>query len=303
MGDVTLTIRTFLAALTILLAACAPVASAPGPQEAQGRLLKALQNNSDLYQACLQNIENQFTPGYKCSDIFGWLESPQGRQLRLRFTQGKLYRTDNPLDLAIQGQGFFPLENGLVTRAGCFQYSYRTGTVRTTDNLGLLGLKPGSQQLEIVQVPSDCTSIEVGPDGLLTWVHLEGDGKPEVGYQLQLVSFPSPEYGLVRKGQHFSANPKAGLASRGTPGKMALGVIAQGHLELSNVNVYEQELVAGALRRYAGLMGFPVSTELWDDPKKLVPTSQAVSPQRDAALESLAKLRERFVELKHQGQP
>ena len=252
----------------LLLALTLPCGAAPAvaPQDVRAELCQAMERNAQLYRACIGNIENQFTPGYKTRDIFGFLNSPGRRQLRIRFTQGRLRETGNPYDLAIQGDGFFMLSDGLLTRAGCFRYDPRSGHLCATDsqNRVLMGVPAKGGVEEPILIPRDAVQLEVRTDGQLLWTRLTEE-KPEPGYQIRLANVADPTYGLESSGLHFRPTAKAGPIQRGIPGKQGLGVIAQGHLELSNANIYEQRLVAAALRRYAGLVGFPVTGELEDE--------------------------------------
>lgn len=152
------------------------------------------------------------------------------------FAQGNLEATENPLDLAIEGQGFFQirLRNGEegFTRAGNLK----------VDAQGRLVNADGLELVPSITVPPDATGISISRDGRVS-VTTPGDGSSiEVG-QLQLANFPNPA-GLKSLGRGlFSATDASGPANTGTPGDQGLGELSQGFLEGSNVQIV-QEMVS-----------------------------------------------------------
>ena len=251
-------------------------------REARWELSQAMEGNAQLYRACLSNIKNQFTPGYRAYEIWGVEESPAGRQLRTRFSQGSLRKTDNPYDIAIDGGGFFLLSNGLLTRAGCFRWEAKTGHLVTESNgPALMGESDnGSSLPQPIVVPLDVTGLTVEGDGQVQWVRLNGDGKPESGGRLILVDLPNPASGLERVGPYFRVGAGAGPVRTESPGHNGMGIVTQGYLEMSNVNLYQQWQQAEALRRYAGLSGFPVTGDLWESLPLQSPTVPSPAPDR-----------------------
>ena len=147
------------------------------------------------------------------------------------FTQGDYQQTDNELDLAIEGSGFFKvLVNGeeLYTRAGHFKVD-RDGYVVTPD---------GARLQPEFAVPQGTVRIEVTPDGLMS--ALDANGNPLAQVQILLYDFPNPA-GLYAIGRNFfRASDAAGDVIEGTPGREGFGTIAQGYLEMSNVEVVEE---------------------------------------------------------------
>lgn len=149
------------------------------------------------------------------------------------YTQGNLSQTGNPLDLAIQGRGFFQvmLPDGTMayTRDGSFQVNAEGELVTSSG----YRLQPG------ISIPDGAQSITVGSDGVVT-VQVAGQATPTQVGTLQLVDFVNPA-GLQARGENLLLESAAsGSAQAGTPGLDGLGSLAQGSLESSNVNVVEE---------------------------------------------------------------
>ncbi len=152
------------------------------------------------------------------------------------FTQGNLSQTNNSLDLAVQGNGFFEVQmpDGTVgyTRDGSFQVNAQGQMV--TNN--------GYPLSAGITVPANAQSVTVGRDGTVTVV-TQGQATPQSIGQLQLATFVNPA-GLEPKGQNlFTETAASGAPAAGTPGANGVGTVQQGFVETSNVNVVE-ELVA-----------------------------------------------------------
>ena len=148
--------------------------------------------------------------------------------------QGNFNATGNPLDLAIQGQGFFQvlLPSGEIayTRAGNF----------SVDNAGNLVTADGNPIQPAITIPPDALTITVGNDGTVS-VTEPGQQQPAQVGAIQLATFQNPG-GLSSLGQNlFEATGASGDPIVGTPGGAeGLGSIQQGSLEESNVNVVEE---------------------------------------------------------------
>ncbi|MCL6556161.1 MAG: flagellar basal-body rod protein FlgG [Burkholderiales bacterium] len=149
------------------------------------------------------------------------------------FTQGNLTQTGNPLDLAINGNGFFQitLPDGTTayTRDGSFQINSQ----------GQLVTASGYTVAPAITIPANTLSITVSPDGIIS-VQQAGNPTPVQVGQLQLASFINPA-GLQGMGENLYLETAAsGAPSTNTPGTNGLGVLNQGYLETSNVNVAEE---------------------------------------------------------------
>lgn len=152
------------------------------------------------------------------------------------FTQGGFIQTDNPLDLAINGDGFFQVRmaDGSVsfTRDGTFSLTGE-GTIVTQTGLPL---EPD------LTIPPEALSIHIGQDGTVS-VLMEGATEmTEVG-QLELVRFVNPGGLAPLGGNLFAQTEASGEPSIGTPGQNGLGSLRQGFTEAANVDVV-QEMVS-----------------------------------------------------------
>ncbi len=157
------------------------------------------------------------------------------------FGQGDFRETGNPLDLVIEGDGFFQitLPNGGsgYTRSGSFK---RDADGRMVTSEGWL-LSPG------VTIPSSAVETTIGSDGSVSILNGETGEVEDLGVTLELARFANPG-GLKSMGHSmFTATPASGPAITGTPGTLGLGSINPGFVEMSNVSVVEEmvNLIAG----------------------------------------------------------
>lgn len=150
------------------------------------------------------------------------------------FTQGDFNQTRNELDFAIEGRGFFKILRGseeLFTRAGNFKLN-SDGNIVTPNG--------DSLQPEMT-VPADTVSIDVDETGTVTAFDPTGTGS-SIGI-IEMNTFPNPA-GLFSVGHNlFRTTPASGDATAGVAGTDGVGTIAQGFLEMSNVDVV-QEMVS-----------------------------------------------------------
>ena len=147
--------------------------------------------------------------------------------------QGNLTLTENSLDTAINGEGYFQitLPNGetAYTRSGAFQLS-QDGTIVTVD---------GFTAEPNITVPANAIDITINSSGEVL-VKVDGQVAPQNIGQFQLATFAN-EAGLLAIGDNlFVETPASGTATTGTPGSSGFGQIQQGFLETSNVNVVEE---------------------------------------------------------------
>lgn len=154
------------------------------------------------------------------------------------FEQGSLEETNNKLDVAIEGNGFFVINNGegeeRYTRAGDFKLDGE-GFIVTPDGRRLLD-GPGGDEIDIDE---EVTEIMIEADGTVN-VEVEGDEDIEEVTQLQLAIFQNPA-GLEATGENnYRATTASGEVQEGFPGEGGFGSLRQGFLESSNVNVAEE---------------------------------------------------------------
>jgi flagellar basal-body rod protein FlgG len=149
------------------------------------------------------------------------------------FTQGSVLQTDNALDVAVKGRGFFqiltPDGNLAYTRDGSFQRNAE----------GELVTAGGYRVQPSIIIPEGAQSITVGGDGIVT-VQLAGQPIPAQVGTLETVDFINP-VGLQPIGENLYLETAAsGTPQTGTPGLDGFGAIIQGALEGSNVNVVSE---------------------------------------------------------------
>ena len=149
------------------------------------------------------------------------------------FAQGSMQITNNQLDVAINGRGFFQvaLPDGTTayTRDGSFKVNAQ----------GELVTSAGYRLQPTVSISEGAVSVTVGTDGAVS-VQLAGQANPNQVGTLQLADFVNPA-GLQARGENlFLESAASGPAQAGTAGVNGLGVLQQGALEASNVNVVEE---------------------------------------------------------------
>ncbi|HCS26622.1 MAG TPA: flagellar basal-body rod protein FlgG [Spongiibacteraceae bacterium] len=149
------------------------------------------------------------------------------------FSQGALSQTENSLDMAISGRGFFQLTmpdgTAAYTRNGAFQLDDQGQIVTASGHV----LQPG------ISVPSGAQSISIGTDGVVS-AQVPGQSAPVQIGTIQLADFVNPA-GLQPRGENmYIESASSGSPQTGTPGLTGLGNLMQGSLEASNVNVVEE---------------------------------------------------------------
>jgi len=150
-----------------------------------------------------------------------------------QFAQGNLQQTNNPLDLAVNGRGFFqvlmPDGTNAYTRDGGFQ----------VDSRGQLVTSSGFPVQPAINIPDGAQSVTVGADGTVS-VQLAGQAAPQQVGSLTLTDFINPA-GLQSQGENlYVVTAASGAPQTGTPGLNGVGKVVQGALESSNVNVVEE---------------------------------------------------------------
>ncbi len=149
------------------------------------------------------------------------------------FVKGDLQQTGNTLDLAIEGEGFFQIQqpNGdlAYTRSGAFK----------KDSQGRLVTSDGFTVDPEISIPENALTVTVGVDGIIS-VTIPGQAQPQQVGTLQLARFINPA-GLLSQGRNlFIPTQASGDATTGTPGQDGFGTLLQGFVEGSNVNVVEE---------------------------------------------------------------
>ena len=150
-----------------------------------------------------------------------------------RFAQGDLKDTEDRLDMAIQGEGFFrirmPDGQTTYTRAGSF----------TLDGTGNLVTPNGLPLEPLLQVPPEAEDVMIAEDGTIS-TRAAGDIDPTIVGSIELALFPNPR-GLQHAGRGlFKLTSAAGSEMIRTPGQQGAGIIRSGMLEMSNVKIVEE---------------------------------------------------------------
>jgi flagellar basal-body rod protein FlgG len=195
------------------------------------------QQRAEFTDLLYQNIQ---TPGAQTSDQGTY--APNGIQLGAGVrtaavyritTQGDLQSTSNPYDVAIQGPGFFRIQQAdgtdAYTRSGNFSLSPQ-GQLVTQDGLVV---QPG------VAIPQNTLSVTINAQGQVN-ATIAGNPTPQTVGQLELTRFPN-EAGLNAVGNNlYLETPASGTPQAGVPGNVGYGTIQQGFLETSNVNSVDE---------------------------------------------------------------
>lgn len=216
----------------------------------------AQQTNLDIIANNLANVNTNGFKGHRASfqDLMyqTWrasgasngssVASPEALQVGLgtKFSssaidnsQGALGATGNPLDLAVQGEGFFQvlLPNGTTayTRDGSFK----------RDSDGLMVTADGYHLQPEITIPAGATQLSISANGDVTAIK-PGDSAPSTLGSITLATFPNVA-GLSKIGQNLYAQGGAsGSPTVGAPGAQGSGTLASGYLEGSNVQIVSE---------------------------------------------------------------
>ena len=171
------------------------------------------------------------------------------------FSQGDYQNTSNPLDMAIEGEGFFQVQVGddvAYTRAGAFKLN-QDGTVVSANGYVL--------QPEFT-VPAETKHISITEGGTIT--AMDANGEELATADIPLYTFINPA-GLEARGKNlYTPTEASGEATEGEPGVDNTGTIAQGFLEMSNVEVVEE------------MVGMIVGQRAYEVNSKAIQTSDAM---------------------------
>ncbi len=156
------------------------------------------------------------------------------------FSEGSLKQTDNQLDVAITGRGFFKMElpdgTEVYSRNGAFK----------VDSEGTLVNSDGYTVIPAIVIPPDATNISIGTDGIVTVIQAGQTEATQIG-QFETTNFINPA-GLHSMGDNlYIETDSSGQPVPGTPGTDGLGLLRQGFVELSNVELVVEltDLITG----------------------------------------------------------
>lgn len=158
--------------------------------------------------------------------------------------QGDLKQTESRYDVAIQGTGYFRIENP----DGTFSYT-RDGSFRTNQNSEIVTLQ-GLVVSPGITIPNNTTTVTINSSGQVL-ANIAGTINPQIIGQLDIISFPNPN-GLMALGDNlFNETQASGTPVIGIAGQEGMGEMLQGWLEASNVNpVTELTTMITAQRGY-----------------------------------------------------
>jgi flagellar basal-body rod protein FlgG len=147
--------------------------------------------------------------------------------------QGSLQQTNNPLDVAVQGNGFFVIQQPDGTPAYTRDGSFKT------DAQGRIVTADGNPIDPPVSIPANALSVTIGSDGTVS-ATVPGQTTPTQVGQIQIANFINPA-GLSASGQNlFTATAASGDPQVGVAGTDGRGTLQQGSIEQSNVDVVEE---------------------------------------------------------------
>lgn len=150
------------------------------------------------------------------------------------FSQGSVSQTEQPLDMLIEGSGFFQVnafvqgqEQTVFTRAGNFTLNANGDVVLANSN--------GARLEPAINIPQEATTIQISDNGLVSVLVTGATEYQDVG-QIEMARFINPA-GLTQLGDNlYQQNDASGPPILGNPGADGLGIIHQGNLELSNTD-------------------------------------------------------------------
>jgi len=149
------------------------------------------------------------------------------------FSQGAIEETGNPLDVAINGKGFFQISrvdgSYAYTRDGSFQINSK-GNLVTASGLSVY---------PEIDIPEGVSGINISQDGVIS-VIIQGQPDSEEIGQLELVNFMNPAGLRAIGGNLYEQTEASGVPAYGLPAENGYGNIVQGYLEKSNVDVVQE---------------------------------------------------------------
>ncbi len=149
------------------------------------------------------------------------------------FTQGNFENTGNPLDMAIDGDGFFQIRRG----DGEIFYT-RTGSFRVND-YGQIVSPDGYFLDPDITLPADTEAVSISPDGIIMAKIYNEVMAMEIG-QIELARFINPAGLKSVGGNRYQETMASGQPMTGQPGNLDMGSIQQRYLETSNVEIVEE---------------------------------------------------------------
>jgi flagellar hook protein FlgE len=242
--------------------------------------VNTIMQNQQMLNTYFNNIQNQFTPGYKAesvsfTDLLGQQMAGHGAKQKasgIVFTQGQIYQDNTPTHMAVNGQGFFAVSDGRdthYTRDGQFTWS-QEGNLVMPDGKKVMGYSlDGNGNITGDAKPLQCkvdpqnglyegkyNSVSFDENGILYGEMTETNPvtnqsvtqKVPIG-QVAMATFANAG-GLHKTGTTtFGETKNSGKCVLGVAGQGALGKIATGSLEMSNVDFAQQAAQIGMAKQ------------------------------------------------------
>jgi flagellar basal-body rod protein FlgG len=152
---------------------------------------------------------------------------------QLDMEQGSLENTSRPLDVGIQGNGFFAVK--VLDSLGGTGYTRNGNFFVNQKGELVLGMGDGYRLIPPITVPTNYTDISIGQDGTVQIVKAGTNTKTNVG-QLKLTQFPNPQGLQLLGGSVYVPTDASGPALVSAPGQDGAGTVLGGYLEASNVD-------------------------------------------------------------------
>ncbi len=149
-------------------------------------------------------------------------------------SQGSLESTGRPLDVAIEGDGFFKVKV-MNTLADGYGYTRNGNFFRNKDGFLVVGMGDGYKIQPPITLPSDATAISINDEGMIEYEKPGSTSKVQAG-QLKLNYFVNSQGLKLQGGSIYTVTEASGPAIETNPGQNGTGVIKQTFLESSNVD-------------------------------------------------------------------
>jgi flagellar basal-body rod protein FlgG len=153
---------------------------------------------------------------------------------QLDLSQGSLTNTNEPLDVGIEGNGFFRVKI-LSTVGDGTAYTRNGNFFVNSQNQLVLGMGQGYQLVPPVTIPTGTTDIQISQDGVITGLKQGGTSPTQIG-QMQISQFVNPQGLILLGGSLYQETTSSGPPIQSNPGDQGSGQLQQNYLEESNVD-------------------------------------------------------------------
>jgi flagellar basal body rod protein FlgG len=201
-------------------------------------ILSALDAVQRAQDAAVENLANVETTAYKAVRPL-FVGGKDKLHLQFNFEQGPLENTNRPLDVAIQGNGFFRIKV-LDSVGDGYGYTRLGNFFINRENQIVIGMGDGYRLDPTITIPSNADSISISQTGLIEYLS-PGSTTKQIAGQMKLYTFTNPD-GLKRIGSLYQQTPNSGDSIENDPGHQANGILLQGYLEGSNVDPLREKI-------------------------------------------------------------